>query len=468
MDDHGMTAAPSALLDRTVPMWRLVLTLAWPVLLQQLLILTVSLSDRFLAGRFQKVEEATKIASQSAQTTASYLAWVISNYTILVSVGSVALVARFVGAGDRKEAIAVTHQSLLLAVALGVLGTAVGVPLLPALMDALQLHGSAADQAVAYLRPLFWLLAFQMIESAGIACLIGAGDTRTGLWVLGGIAVVNVPLAWLFFHGLGPLPGMGFAGIALGTGISHLLGGVLVLTVLWRGRAGLQLEWRLFRPRWDLWRRLLRVSIPAAADGLSVAVGQLWFLSIVNPLGNAAGAAHGIAIQWEALGYLSGTAFGTAAMTLVGQNLGAGRPDRAFRSGWVAFALGIAVMTLMGLVFFTLAGPMFELFCPDADQRPIVEAGVPVLRLVAFAMPPLASCIIFTCALRGAGDTRVPVLFTLFGFFAVRIPLAYWLTRPEMGLGLRGAWLAMIADIAVRGAFFLWRFAGGRWRTIRV
>ena len=125
-------------------------------------------------------------------------------------------------------------------------------------------------------------------------------------------------------------------------------------------------------------------------------------------------------------------------------------------------------MTLMGVVFFVLAGPMFALFCPDAGQRPIVEAGVPVLRLVAFAMLPLASCIIFTSALRGAGDTRVPVLFTWFGFFAVRIPLAYLLTRPEYGLGLRGAWLAMIADIVVRGALILWRFAGGSWRTIRV
>src|SRR5207302_1804839 len=136
--------------------------------------------------------------------------------------------------------------------------------------------------------------------------------------------------------------------------------------------------------------------------------------------------------------------------------------------GWTAFVLGGGLMTLMGAVFYVLAAPMFRLFCPDPGQRPIVEAGVPVLQLIAFAMLPLASCIIFTGALRGAGDTRVPVLFTWFGFFAVRIPLAYLLTRPEYGLGLLGAGLAMAADIVVRGAFFLWRFAGGRWRTIRV
>jgi Na+-driven multidrug efflux pump len=136
-------------------------------------------------------------------------------------------------------------------------------------------------------------------------------------------------------------------------------------------------------------------------------------------------------------------------------------------------------MTFMGVVFFVLAEPMFRFFCPDEGQQPIIDQGVPVLQLIAFAMPALASCIIFTYALRGAGDTRVPVLFTWLGFFALRIPLAYLLTRSEIdlgflgvwhgfGRGLWGAWMAMFADLLVRGCFFLLRFAGGRWRTMRV
>jgi Na+-driven multidrug efflux pump len=155
-------------------------------------------------------------------------------------------------------------------------------------------------------------------------------------------------------------------------------------------------------------------------------------------------------------------------MALVGQNLGAGRPDQAAKSGWVAVALGGSLMSLMGAIFFIFAPNMFGVFCPDPGQQAIVEAGVPVLRLIAFGMPPLASTIIFTNALRGAGDTRVPVLFTWLGFFGVRIPLTYLLTWHGFGLGLRGAWLAMIVDITTRGAFLLWRFHGGRWKGIRV
>jgi putative MATE family efflux protein len=383
-------------------------------------------------------------------------------------VTSTALVARLTGAGERRKAVLVTNQALLLAGVLGLAGTALGLAVLTPGLRLLGLEGPAAVYAADYLRPQLLLLVLPVLGAAGIACLVGAGDTRTGLGVLGGVALLNLPLAWLFFHGLGPLPGCGFAGIGLGTAVSQALGGLAVLAVLLRGRAGLRLRPRLLRPRLGLLRRLLRVSVPAAADTLSMQAGYLCFVGIVNGLGDVAAAAHGIALTWEALGYQLGSAFGTAAIALVGQHLGAGRPDRATRSGWVAFALGAGLMTAMGAVCFALAGPMFELFCPHPGQGPIVAAGVPVLRLVAFAMPALAANMILVSALRGAGDTRVPMLITWVGFFGVRIPLAVLLTRPALGLGLLGAWLAMFADLHVRGLLVLGRFVGGRWQQFRV
>jgi putative MATE family efflux protein len=422
---------------------------------------------------------ARHVSYQAAQTTAIYLAWLISSYTVLVSVGSTALVARFVGAGDQRAAVRVTGQSILLAALLGLLGTVGGLIGLDAFVRLLQLHGDAAAFAADYLRPFAYLLLFQVIESAGLACLVGAGDTRTSMWVLGGVAVLNLPLAWGLFLGLGPLPELRFVGIALGTALSHTLGGLAVLAVLIRGRSGLILRWRDLWPDTNLLYRLLRISVPAGIDSLTIMTGHLWFLSIVNGLGDTASSAHGIALGWEAISFLSGSAFGTAAMTLVGQHLGAGRPDRAARSGWVAFGLGCGLMVCMGAVFFTFAREMFELFCPHPEQLAIVEAGVPVLRLQAFAEPALASVMIFLMALRGAGDTRVPVLLNLAGLMGVRVPLAYVFTSgrlelgplgswPGLDAGLFGAWMAMFCDLVVRGVFFLVRFAGGRWQQVRV
>jgi putative MATE family efflux protein len=459
--------------------WPEVLRLAWPVLARQFLILLVGLSDRYLAGHFHPHDESQQVSYQAAQTTANYLAWLIVCYTVLVSVGSKALVARFVGAGDRRLAIRVTHQSILLAIVFGLAGTVAGLSGMGPLLHVLQLQGDSATFAAQYLWPTFLFLTFEVIEQAGIACLAGAGDTITGFWVTGGVAVINFPIAWGLCFGLGPLPELGFPGIAYGTALSHTIGAAVVLTMLAKGRAGLQLNWRRFVPEINLIWRILRVSVPAAVDSMSLIVGQFWFLSIVNRLGEVASAAHGIALQWEAMGFLSGTAFGTAAMTLVGQNLGAGRPDRAAHSGWVAFRLGLAVMCTMGLVFFLLAHPMFALFCPQDKQQPIVDLGVPVLRLVAFAMPFVACTVVFTYALRGAGDTRVPVLFTWTGFLGVRIPLAYLFTMQTLDLGilgswpgcnwgLFGAWLAMFADLVIRGGLLFFRFLGGRWQQIEV
>jgi putative MATE family efflux protein len=434
-----------------------ILALAWPVLCQQVLVFLVSASDRFLAGWF-----TSGVAYQSAQTTVGYLTWSVSSYTVFITAASAALVAHLVGAGDRRGAVRATHQALVLAVALGLVGTAVGLAGADQIPRLVGLQGDTAGYAASYLRALFLLLVFQMVEMAGIYCLVGAGDTRPGLYVLGGVAVLNIPLAWAFFYLLG------FPGIAVGTGVSHLVGCVVVLGMLAKGRAGLWLRPGLLWPDRDLLWRLLRVGVPAGVDSMSIAGSQLWFLRVVNGLGDAASGAHGIALGWESLAYLSGAAFGTAAMALVGQNLGAGRPDRAARTGWTAFALAAGVMSALGMLFFVLARPMFQLYCPQPEKADVVALGVPVLRLVAFAMPALASTQIFTAALRGAGDTRVPVLFTWTGFLLVRIPLAYLFTGPWFGWGLFGAWLAMFADLLVRGGFFLARFAGGRWQRVTV
>lgn len=510
--DAALAAERSAVVDRPAPTWQLVLMLAWPVLAQQLLNLIVLLSDQFLAGHFQQVPlaeqgnavshqlaalgalapggvtsglaalpsaeaswqiMAKQVAYQSAQTTANYLAWFISSYTVLVSAAGTALVSRFVGAGDWARANHATNQALLLGAGFGLGGLVVGLVVLDPLVALLQVHGAARGFAVEYLRPLLALLVFMVVEQAGIACLVGAGDTRTGLYVLGGVALLNLPLAWGFFWLFG------FQGIALGTAVSHMLGCLAVVVQLARGRAGLRLRFAELWPDRDLIRRLLHIGVPAGFDSLSVATAQLWFLSIVNQLGDTATAAHGIALRWEALAYLSGAAFGTAAMALVGQNLGAGRPREASHSGWTAFGIGCGLMCAMAVVFYVFAPEMFLVFCPRPEQAGVIREGVPVLRLVAFAVPAMASCIIFTGALRGAGDTRIPVLFTWIGFLGVRIPLAYYLTLPYLDLGpvgvwpgadlgLFGAWLAMFADLMVRGAFFLYRFASGRWQMIQV
>src|SRR5205823_4714237 len=149
-------------------------------------------------------------------------------------------------------------------------------------------------------------------------------------------------------------------------------------------------------------RRILRISLPAAGESLTNILCQLWFLGLINRLGTVASAAHGIAIRCEAIAFLTVSAFSVSAGTLTGQYLGARRPDLAGRAARTAWGMGVAVLVGLGLLLYTQAESMFALFLRDG-QTAVAAQGVPVLRVVAFALPALATINVLTGALRGAG-----------------------------------------------------------------
>lgn len=455
------------------------LSLAAPAVALQALVLLVNLTGRWLAGNATSATAADQLALQGAQTTCFYLSWMIASFGILASAGATALVSRLVGAGDWHGANRAMHQAVLVAAAVGVAGWLLGGFGIDGLLALLNLDGTAAVYARQFLRAMLLLLPFQLLATTLNASLAGAGDTRTPLKIGAWATAANLPLAWIGFRGFGTWPGLGLAGIAWGAGLSQALGTIVLVSMLARGRSGLRLQRSLLKPDRPLLARLLHISLPAAAESLSMVAGQMVFLSVVNRLGDAARGAHGIALGWESMAEMFGMAFGIAASVLVGQNLGAGRPDEARRSGLAAYACGSLLMAVGGALFFIFATPLFEFYCPKPEQAPVIAAGVPVLRLVAFAMPALAACHIFSSGLRGAGDTRYPLLFTTAGFFGVRLPLTFFLCEsvvtipglmplPGLSLGLYGCWLAMVADLWFRGLLYTLRFAGGRWQSVRV
>lgn len=442
-----------------------VMHLAWPVLIEQVLLYLVGFSDTLLTGRYLAVDDL------AAVTVSSYLLWFLGSLMMVASAGGTTLVARSIGAGDREAASRFTQQALILGIVVGTLFLVVGIPAAPWIVDRLALDARASSLATLYLRIILLATPLLACQAVGIACLRGAGDTRTGLKVMVLVNAINVSLSWTLVRGVGTIPSLGLAGIAVGTAVGHGVGGLVILAVLARGRAGLRLTKHIWTPIVSDQRRLLRISLPAAGESVTNSLCQLWYLGLISQLGATATAAHGVAIRCEALAFLTVLAFSVPASTLTGQYLGAGRPDLAERSARVAWLMGTGVLSVLGLMLFTLADPMFALFL-GGGQPQVVEMGVPVLRLVAFAMPLFATMTVLTGSLRGAGDTRWPLAIILLGYFAVRIPLTYLLTisveRGGFGMGLYGAWIAMVADIAVRGTLIAARFQSGRWRIIEV
>jgi putative MATE family efflux protein len=432
----------------------------WPVLAEQVLVMLVGFSDTLLAGRYLNP------AHLAAMTVISYALWMLTNLFAAVSIGALAMVARFVGAGDWPLANRVAHQAYLLGGLLAILFTTCGVVWGDHLAGALQLSAEPAELASRYLRFLFPMLPLIMCEAVGIACLRGAGDMVTGLVAMIMVNVVNVAVSWSLVAGVGPIEAWGWDGLAVGTACGHALGGLIPLAVLARGRAGLRLRPRMFRADADLMRRILRIGLPGGIDVLSLVGLQLAYLAIVNRLTTDEVAAHGVAIRIESLAYLPGYAFQVASATLVGQYLGAGNPRRAARTVLVACATSGTMLAGVGLLLYFAAGPLVGVFL-GAEQQSVGAIAPRLLQIVSVAMPPLALVQVLTGALRGAGDTRWPLAFTFIGFLGVRLPLA-WLLVIAWQWGINGAWYAMVADVLVRCALVSFRFLHGGWKQIEV
>jgi putative MATE family efflux protein len=346
-------------------------------------------------------------------------------------------------------------------------------------VDLLQLEGRAAEAATRYIRFILPVLPLVMVEAVGVACLRGAGDMVTGLVVMTIVNALNVAVSWSLVLGLGPMPELGWDGLAIGTTTGYVAGGLLVVGLLIRGRRRLKIRLRWLRPDKDLIRRLLWIGLPGGADMISLIACQFWFVAVINGLGDLAAAAHGVAIRIESLAFLPGVAFQVAATTLVGQYLGARDYYKASHSVWMALAVGGSLMTGAGVLFLFSAPQLAGLFV-GPDQSEVARQAAPLLRIVSVAVPALALTMILSGALRGAGDTRWPLVFTMVGFLVVRIPAAYWLAFDHVaipgtsvvlrgwGLGVAGAWYAMAVDLAVRAVLVVFRFRHGGWKRIEV
>lgn len=430
------------------------------MLAEQVLHMLVGFSDAWLAGKYL---ERPHLAAMSLLP---YALWLLSELFVGVAIGAAAMTARFVGAGDREMARRVTNQSMLIGAALAVVFTVLGLLIGDRLPGVLNLQGQAAVLATRYLSFIYPVIPAIMLNRIGIACLRGAGKMASGLLVMVVVNVVNLGVSWPLMLGWGGLPRLGWDALAIGAVAGYCVGGLLVLCLLQFGNAGLQLEFRLLRPDSDLIRRLLRIGIPGGVDILSIVGCQLWFLALINSLGELAASAHGVALRIESMAYLPGEAFQVAAATLAGQFLGARDYHRAGRSVLMACLVGGGLMIATGVMFYLKADSLVWIFLND-QRTDVAQQAAPLLRIVALAMPALALVMILSGALRGAGDTRWPLVFSLMGFLGVRIPLTWFWTQ-HSGWGVQGAWYAMLADLSFRCLLVVYRFWHGGWKRVEV
>lgn len=431
--------------------------LAWPVMAEMLLQTMAQIVSMILVGRLG----ATAVTSIGLSMQPLNMLYGVF---MGISVAATALVARSIGAGRPDFAARAAAQSMTLSGLIAAAGAAFILVKARALVLWMGAGPEVVGDGTRYLLIMTPGLFFMWIQSVLNGALRGAGDTRTPMKVNIMVSILNFLGNLVLVYGLLGLPAMGVLGAGLATSIARTAGGVTLLVPYVTGHLTLPARF----PddfRWDrpLMKRVLNIAVPSAGERMLMSGSSLFYSRMVAGLGSVAYAAHTIGINAESISYMPGQAYAVAATTLVGQNMGARRPDLAEKSTYQSLYMACALVGSVGLVFLLFPENLMRLYTGDAE---VVRLGAIYLRIMAFCQIHQAFGYVFMGAIRGAGHPKLVMWVTAFSSWPVRLGTTYILLN-VVGTGVVGAWWGMAADGLFRGlASWLW-FRTGKWKEAR-
>ena len=435
-----------------------VFNLAAPALVEMFLVSAVGMADMMMVGRIGPA------AIASVGLTNQPMMFFQAVYMSL-NVGTTALVARLVGARDMGRASAAVKQTLAMALLIGVVISVLSVTFAEPLLHFMGAEPDVIDQGVPYFKVVGAGLIFQAMAMNMTASLRGAGDTRSPMTINIISNICNLIGNYVLINGVIGFPKWGVFGAGLSTTLSRIIAFVLFYRLLASGTRRIKPAFfEKYSLDWPLLQRAIRVGIPAAIEQLILRAGQVTFALVVSSLGTVTYAAHQVGLNVLSMAFMPGHAFAVAATTLVGQGLGADRPDEAERYAQEARKLGMIVGCGMAVLFFSLGRQIAWLY---TDDKAIIEMAAMVLRFYAFVQPAQTTQFVFAGALRGAGDTRWTLYSSAIGIWVGRVVMSNILVG-IFHLGIMGAWMAMAVDQVGRSVITSMRFRTGRWKTHKV
>ncbi len=448
-------------------MLRIVISLSIPAIIAQITTVIMQYIDAAMVG-------SLGAGASAAIGLVSTSTWLLGGLCSSLATGFSVQIAQLVGAGRGHDARNVFRQSLVISLMFGVLLALIG-----ALVSAQLPRWLGGDEAIRSDASAYFLIFALTMPASQIRQTVGSslqcsGDMKTPSFLNVLMCFLDVLFNFFFIYPtrdicLGTVSfrvygaGLGVVGAALGTATADYVVAALMLAYTALKSSKLALKnggsWRLNQ---KCLATALKISVPAAFEHVIMCSAYICATLIIAPLGMVAVAANSLAVTAESLCYMPGYGIGRAATTVIGQSLGAGNHALAKRFASVSNILGVSVMTVMAVLMYIFAPNLFSLLSSSHEVR---ELGADILRIVAFAEPLYAASIVCTGVLRGAGDTLIPGVLSLVSMWGVRISLSLVLVP---SFGLHGVWLAMTAELCVRGILFLARVYRGKWLNKKI
>jgi putative MATE family efflux protein len=453
----GEAVRGSAIDYTTAPVGRAVVMLAVPMVIEMAMESVFAVADVFWVAHLGADAVATVGLTESMLT-------LIYTAAMGLSIGATALVARRIGEHDPEGAARVAGQSVLLGVTVAALIALVAAPLAPSLLGLMGASPEVIRSGSGFTRTMLGGNVTIVMLFMLNAVFRGSGDAAIAMRVLWFGNVLNIVLGPCFIFGPGPFPELGVAGAAVATNIGRGSAVIYQLVTLMSGRGRVKVERRHLRLDFSIMMSVLRLSGSGTFQILIATASYVGLVRILSLFGSAALAGYTIGIRVILFALLPAVGLSNAAATMVGQNLGAARPDRAERAVWTAAVYNMIFLGAVGLVFLVAAGPISSLFTTDPLVQPF---AIDCLRIVSLGFLFYACGMVLTQAFNGAGDTWTPTVLNVFVFWLWEIPLAYWLAV-HARLGPRGVFIALTvaySTLAVASAIL---FRRGKWKLKKV
>ena len=439
--------------------------LAWPTVTEQALQTLVQYVDTAQVGQISA-------SASAAVGLTSTTMWLVCAPLWALAMGVLACISQALGAQDRQRAQRAAAQSVLLTLAVGAALTVLTLSVSPFLPGWLGAEEEIYADAALYFAIVCAPTLFRTASILFASVLRAQGNTKTPMQINLLMNVINILLNFLLINPaktwrLGPrsIPmwgaGLGVAGAAIATAVSLVIGGTLMTLAVFRSPE-LGLRGQPLRCDRPILRQCLRISLPIAADRVTVMLGQVVFTALIARLGTLSIAAHSIALTAEQAFYVPGYGMQAAAATLAGYQIGARDEEKLMQYSSAITAIAVFLMTAMSLLLFLFPRIIMGCFTPDEG---VIALGAQVLRIVAVSEPFFAVVIILEGTFNGAGDTRAPFLISVSCMWGVRI-VSTWLCISVFRLGLTAVWWCMVADNMTRFVCMLYRYRGRRWKRL--
>ena len=427
--------------------------LAIPMVLEMLMQSVFELADIFFVSRLG----AEAVAAVGI--VASLLIFVFA-IGIGLSMATTAMVARRIGEKDPRAASATAFQAILLAIGISVPIAVLGIVYIEDLLRVMGASDAVVEAGATYGVVLFGSNVTILLLFLINAIFRGAGDAALAMRALALSNALNIVLDPLLIFGLGPVPGMGITGAALATAIGRAVGVAYQVRLLVRGTGRLHLNREALRVNPAVVRRMLRISGPGIVQYLVGSATWILIIRLVAGFGSVAVAGYTIGVRVIIFALLPSWGMGNAAATLVGQNLGARKPDRAERAVWITSAANVVFLTMVGVLLLAFDESIMQAF---STERGVVATGAMLLRYVAYTYPFFAIGSVMVQAFNGAGDTSTPTWINVFCYWLFQLPLAYALAHPA-GWGVEGIFAGVAAAQVAFAGVGMWLFRRGLWK----